>query len=84
MSATPTATEVATSEIAILSRVLSNGKGFTLSLARHLLTLDFSEADKVRINDLAGRNQQGSLSPEEGEELRGYANAGCLLGTLHA
>jgi hypothetical protein len=74
----------AASEIAILGRVLSNGKDFTPALARHLLKLGFSDDDNVRINDLAARNRQGALSVREREELRGYANAGCLLGILQA
>ena len=79
-----TSTPAATSEIAILGRVLGNGKDFTPALARHLLNLGFSEEENTRINDLALRNQQGSLSPKEREELLGYANAACLLGILHA
>jgi hypothetical protein len=71
-------------EIAILGRVLSNGKDFTPALARHLLGLGFSPEDNARINDLAARNQRGAVSAKEQEELRGYANAGCLLGILHA
>jgi hypothetical protein len=74
-----------TSEIAILSRVLSNGEtGMSPELARHVLGLDFSNADKARMHDLAARNQEGVLSPAEKEELVAYANAGCLLGILHS
>ncbi len=79
-----TTARLATSEIAILGRVLSNGKDFTPALARHLLKLGFSAEDNTRINDLAARNQEGALSPKEQEELHGFANAGCLLGILHA
>ncbi len=74
----------AASEISILGRVLSGGKDFTPDLARHVLELGFSEQDNVRINDLAVRNQRGSLSPGEQKELMDFANAGCLLGILHA
>jgi hypothetical protein len=85
MSLTRTSiTDEATSEIAILGRVLSNGKDFAPALARHLLELGFSEADNKRVNDLAERNQRGGLSRKEQAELRGFANAGCLLGILHA
>jgi hypothetical protein len=73
-----------TSEIAILGRILSNGKEFAPELARHLLEQGFSDEDKQRINDLAERNQRGSLSPSELAELKGFADAGCLLGILHA
>jgi hypothetical protein len=80
----PPSSSSASSEIAILGRVLGNGKDFTPALARHVLQLGFSEDDNARINDLAARNQRGALSPGEREQLRGYANAGCLLGILHA
>src|SRR4051812_46426049 len=72
--------ETATSEIAILARVLCNGKDFSPVLARHLLRLGFSVEEKARINDLAVRNQNGDLSSGEQAELQMYANAGCLLG----
>ena len=76
--------ESSAGEIAILGRVLSNGRDFTPALARHLLRLGFDGEESARINDLAARNQQGALSAGEREELRNYANAGCLLGILHA
>ena len=79
-----TTAEVANGEIAILGRILSNGKDFTPGLARHLLKLRFSDHDVFQINDLAVRNQQNALSPAEQLQLRDYANAGCLLGILHA
>jgi hypothetical protein len=72
------------SEISILARVLGNGKDFAPGLAKHLLELGFSAEDNKRINDLTERNQLGELSPHEQAELRGFANAGCLLGILHA
>ena len=71
-------------EITILGRILMNGKELSPAVARHLLGLGFSEEDKARINDLATGNQRGTLSAGEREELRDYANAGCLLGILHA
>lgn len=76
--------ETTTNEIAILARILSNGKGFSPALARQLLKLGFSEEDKAHMHDLAVRNQSGSLSAAELQELHSYANAGCLLGILHS
>lgn len=77
-------TEPATSAIAILARILSNGKGFPPTLARQLLKLGFSVEDKARMHELAVRNQSGALSVQELDELESYANAGCLLGILHS
>jgi hypothetical protein len=73
-----------TSEIAILGRILSNGKEFAPALAKHILKQGFSEEDKQRINHLAEGNQRGALSASEQAELKGFADAGCLLGILHA
>jgi hypothetical protein len=75
---------VADGEVAILGRVLSNGNDFTPALARHVLKLRFGDDDISRMNDLASRNQHNGLSATEQMQLRDYANAGCLLGILHA
>jgi hypothetical protein len=73
------------SEIVIFQRVLGNGKrDLAPALARYILTLGFSDEDKARMHELAVRNQEGALAPEEKEELEGYARAGCLLGILQS
>ena len=72
-------------EVTILARVLgSDHDRLPRPWARHLLTLEFSERDKARMNELAERNRQGALSDAEQQELLGYAKAGCLLGILHS
>jgi hypothetical protein len=84
-TAIPESSAGAAGEVAILGRLLLNGKrGLTRQRARDLLELQFSEPDQARINDLAARNQQGLLSEEEKAELLAYAKAGCLLGILHS
>jgi hypothetical protein len=82
----PTATaDSRTSEIAIFARVLSRSQDdLTPELARYLLTLGFGEEDQARMHDLAVRNQDGALSPQEWEELQNYVKAGCLLALLHS
>jgi hypothetical protein len=78
-----TANHESPSEVAILARVLGNENGrLSLTMARHLLTLGFSERDKARMHDLAVRNQQDALSPAEKQELFAYAKAGTLLSIL--
>ena len=77
-------TEPMTDEITILARILSNGKTFPLAVGRQLLKFGFSDEDKARMHELAVRNQSGSLTTQEQQELRSYANAGCLLGILHS
>jgi hypothetical protein len=71
------------SEVAILARVLGNERGeLSPLMARYLLGRRFSEADKLRMHDLAVRNQDGALSPAEKEELLAWARAGTLLSIL--
>jgi hypothetical protein len=71
------------SEVAILARILGNGEGkLPVSLARHVLTLGFSDEDKARMHDLAVRNQEDALAPGEKEEMIAYEKAGTLLSIL--
>jgi hypothetical protein len=73
------------SEVTILSRLLLNGRGgLTAEFARHLLGLGFSDEDKARMHELASKNQEGTLSPEELQELDGYVKAGDLLAILQS
>jgi hypothetical protein len=82
MHATATS-QACPSEVTILARVLGNGEGqLPVKIARYLLTLGFSDDDKVRMHDLAIRNQDDALSPAEKDELRAYAKAGTLLSIL--
>jgi hypothetical protein len=54
------------------------------ALAKHVLTLGFSEVDQERMADLAERNQDGLLSREELDELMEYVTAGHILSRLHS
>ena len=70
-------------EATILLRVLCNEDGqLPPEVARYLLDRQFSDRDKARMHDLTVRNQEGSLSPGEREELFAFVNAGDLLGIL--
>jgi hypothetical protein len=72
-----------TGEIAILARILGNDRGaLPTSMARYILNRNFNERDKVRMHELITRNQAGSLSAAEKEELMAYARAGTLLSIL--
>ena len=74
-----------TSEVVIFGRILSNSQGeMSSDLAHYILTLGFGQEDQARMKDLAERNQDGALSPEEEEELRNYVRAGHLLALLHS
>jgi hypothetical protein len=81
----PTATNhhTGTSEVTILARVFGNEHGrLPPPMARYLLTVGFSDADKERMHFLAVRNQDGDLTAAEKEELFAYAKAGTLLSIL--
>ena len=81
----PTASQVPASEAAIFSRLLANGtKGISPVVARHILALRFGDEDKARMHELAVKNQEGKLSPEERQELENYVKVGDLLTILKA
>ena len=72
-------------DVAILGRVLANGKGgLSATMARHLLRLRFSDEDIARMNDLAERNQDGLLSAAEREELGSYVKVGHIIAILQS
>ena len=70
-------------EATILARILGDENGqLSQELARHILSLGFSERDKARMHDLAVRNQDDALTMEEKEELLAFGKAGDLLAIL--
>ena len=74
-----------TSEIAIFARLIRADQGnLSRVLARYLLTLGFDQEDRDRMSDLAERNQEGALEPDEVEELQNYVKAGNMLALLHS
>ena len=76
---------VESSGTAILSRVMqAHPSGFTPDAARSLLQLQFGPVDIDRMNVLAEKNRQGTLSEAEQQELHSYLLVGHLLDLLHA
>jgi hypothetical protein len=53
-------------------------------LARLVLRLGFRDRDKARMHELAVKNQDGSISPPELEELDDYIEAGDLMALLQS
>jgi hypothetical protein len=75
--------QAANTESVIWSRLLSNGKnGLSPVLARHILRVSFTDQDKARMHELAQKNQEGTISPEELQELDSYVKVGDLLAIL--
>ena len=58
-------------EVTILARVFDDARGLLLcDLARLILDVEFSERDKVRMHDLAVRNQADAPAGGEGRAVR--------------
>jgi len=54
----------------------------SVTMAKHLLTLSFSDRDTERMHELAVRNQVNDLSDREKEELLAFTKAGTLISIL--
>jgi hypothetical protein len=52
--------------------------------ARAFLQLDFEEPDRVRMHQLAKKNQDDELTPAEEIELQSYLKVGLFLDLIHA
>jgi hypothetical protein len=73
------------SEAAIFGRLFEvAGSALPPAFARRLLALDFPEADKVRMHELAVRNQEGKLTAAERETLLNYVKVGDLLAIVQS
>jgi hypothetical protein len=54
----------------------------TAEAARYLLTLKFPAADIDRMNELAAKAREGTLTPDEVDELEAYIRVGNRLSIL--
>ena len=64
----------------IFSRMFeSNRATISPALARSILGLSFSAEDRARMRELATKNHQGEISPQELEELDHSITAGDML-----
>ena len=70
-------------EAAILTRIARPDKpGLSAATARGILTLSFSPADKDRMQTLAAKAREGTLTSDEQAEVEAYSRVGSLLGIL--
>jgi hypothetical protein len=75
----------ATSETAIFERiVLPREPLLSPDAARSILALDFDPEDRKRLEELAEKARQGTLSHEESQEIDHYERVGHYLSILHA
>lgn len=66
-------------EAAIVTRLIQARADMSRDVAEFLLSINFSEDDVDRMNLLAERARQGTLSSEETAELDSYLHVGNLL-----
>lgn len=66
--------------LSILRRLIEAAQGdLSPGVAEAVLRLRFAEADHARMVELASKSNQGTLTPDEGEEYDGYIAAADLL-----
>jgi hypothetical protein len=53
-------------------------------VARYLLSIDFSETDHARMQELMDKSNEGALTPPETAELDGYVNIANVLSVMHS
>ena len=76
-------TRAGENEVAILARILDGEDGrLSPELARYLLDLRLTARDEARMHELAARNQEDDLSPEEKQEMFAFGKAATLLSIL--
>ncbi len=75
----------ATTEVDIWSRAIRPEVGdLQATAARELLRLNVADKDAIRVRELSGKANAGTLSPVETEELDHYLNVGRALEFLKA
>jgi hypothetical protein len=70
-------------EADILSRLIDpSNPSLTPDAARALLQLQYADSDHARMEELATKSNEGTLSPEERRELESYVFVGDVLALL--
>lgn len=73
------------SETAILSRLIRpEDDSLTPEAAEGFLRIKFEQRDLDRMHELAVKNQDGLLTPQEQTEMANYRNVGFLLDLMHS
>ncbi len=71
--------------LSIWDRLLSSGpRAIPAEASRYLLQLGLGEGDRTRMEDLAERCQNGTLTQEERAELDAYSHAAAFLTILQS
>lgn len=70
---------------AILARVIAPEKPtFSNDAAQQILSFDFTESDRKRMNDLAAKARAGTLSEQENQDLDNFLLVGHMLDLMHS
>ena len=73
------------SEAAIWARLMQAQKDeLSSEAAEFLLAIDFDQADRRRMQELAERSEAGALTVEEQSEFDGYLHVGNLLAVMQS
>ena len=73
------------SETAILSRLIRpEDENLTPEAAEGFLRIKFEQRDLDRMHELAVKNQEDLLTPQERAEMDNYRNVGFLLDLMHS
>jgi hypothetical protein len=76
-------TQTATTESAIWGRLLGPaGTTFSPAAARAILEIDFPQADKDRMHQLAAKARKGTLTAEEQDEIDCYGRIGSFISIM--
>jgi hypothetical protein len=68
----------------VWERAIQLGGDLSPTTARAFLRLKFSPQDERRMQELASAVSEGTLGPQEENELDTYEQLGCLLDILHS
>src|SRR5438874_4557519 len=72
-------------EAAILGRLTAPDRSaLPPEAAQAILALELSQADKVRVDELAAKARAGALTPAEQAEVEAYSRVGSVIGVLKA
>jgi len=72
-------------EPAIWARLIQAPKAaISPEAARYLISIDFSDADHARMQELMEKSNEGTLTSEESAELNGYVNIANVLSVMHS
>lgn len=76
---------VANTEAAIWERLIDpSDDDLSPEVARFLLRLDFRETDHARMEELAQRSNEGTLTQDEQAELQNYVRIGNVLALMQS